>query len=61
LQIRADTLADMIAALGEDVCSSYRAAFREVGADVLCERRFDPRTLTVLNLNLRSSGNPKSL
>jgi hypothetical protein len=54
MRVPADTLDDMTRALGANVCVSYRACYEKLGAQLLRERGFDPKTLTVLNLNLRS-------
>jgi hypothetical protein len=44
----------MARVLGTDLCASYRACHQKLGAQLLQERRFDPKTLTVLNLTLRA-------
>jgi hypothetical protein len=56
MPIAADTVDDLIRELGADVCVAYRACFEKVGDPWLRRRGFDPRTLMVLNLELRSEG-----
>jgi len=54
MRIPAETLDDMTRALGAAECASYRACYQKVGPDLLVARGFDPKTLTVLNLYLRT-------
>lgn len=56
MPIAADTVDDLIRELGVDVCAAYRTCFEKIGHQQLSRRGFDPRTLMVLNLELRSLG-----
>ena len=57
MPIAADTPDDLIRELGADVCSAYSVCFETIGLERLRGRGFDPRTLMVLNLELRSLDN----
>ncbi|HEU4624819.1 MAG TPA: hypothetical protein VFS52_08670 [Steroidobacteraceae bacterium] len=54
MRIPAETLDDMTRALGAAECASYRICQQKFGPQALAERGFDPKTLTVLNLVLRT-------
>ena len=54
MRVPADTVEDMTRALGANVCASYSACYQKLGLQLLQARGFDPKTLTVLNLNLRA-------
>lgn len=54
MRIPAETLDDMTRALGANECASYRTCYQKLDAGMLAARGFDPKTLTVLNLNLRA-------
>jgi hypothetical protein len=56
--IAAETTEDMIRELGADVCLAYSICFEKIGQLRLKQRGFDPRTLIILNLELRSVGLP---
>ena len=58
MRIPAETVDDMTRALGASVCASYRVCHPKLDPQLLKARGFDPKTLTVLNLNLRMREGP---